>query len=67
MGQNAEFKKKKNGKSPFSPRSIIEQTSEFFFFFLMMINLVQICSSKLVLSLVPNKIKVDRVGKILTE
>ena len=66
MGKNAEFKKKKNGKSPFSPRSIIEQTSEFFFF-LMMINLVQICSSKLVLSLVPNKIKVDRVGKILTE
>ena len=32
----------------------------FFFFF----NLVQICSSKLVLSLVPNKIKVDKMEQI---
>ena len=67
MGQNAEFKKKKMAKAHFLLDPSLNKLQSFFFFFLMMINLVQICSSKLVLSLVPNKIKVDRVGKILTE
>ena len=66
MGQNAEFKKKKMAKAHFLLDPSLNKLQSFFFF-LMMINLVQICSSKLVLSLVPNKIKVDRVGKILTE